>query len=306
MTSLRTLLLVLLVSLGCGRAPAQEGQAGGAHQGKAVPTMQMKSEDFFNQQYAHMVPHGLFTPQLSADPKVNQLFTFYNVNLFQLIALALMLVLFAGVNASFAAARPAPVLRVFRGWVHWIRDEMVYKVMGKEEGAKYAPYFVYVFFFVCFMNVLGLFPGSTTATATPFVTGAMALTTFLFMLVGGMKEQGVLEFWKGLLPHGLPAWLIPLMVVVELIGLVVKPFALTIRLFATMLAGHLVVYSFIGLVFLFAKMLEMNVFAWATAIPSVAMAAFIYIIESFVVLLQAYIFTYLSIIFVHQARHPAH
>ena len=107
--------------------------------------------------------------------------------------------------------------------------------------------------------------------------------------------------------HGLPIALIPLLAVVEFIGLFIKPFALTVRLFANMLAGHMILYSFIGMIFLFAKMLKMEVFASsATAIPSAAMGVFISIIESFISLLQAYIFVFLSVIFVHQSMHPAH
>jgi len=136
------------------------------------------------------------------------------------------------------------------------------------------------------------------------VTGAMALITFIMMVGGGMVEQGGVAFWKNLIPHGMPAWLVPLMFVVELIGLVVKPFALMIRLFANMLAGHLVVLSFLGLIFYFGE--SIGSLAYAVAVPSVGLAIFIMIIEAFVALLQAYIFTYLSILFVGMCRHPEH
>ena len=127
-------------------------------------------------------------------------------------------------------------------------------------------------------------------------------TTLFF----GMKQNGVVGFWKGLLPHGLPVGLIPLMIPIELIGLVVKQFALTVRLFANMLAGHLVIASVIGLIFVFTIMFKGSAFSYVTAVPALGMAVFIFIIESFVVLLQAYVFTYLSIIFLHQAIHQEH
>ena len=91
---------------------------------------------------------------------------------------------------------------------------------------------------------------------------------------------------------------------IELLGLMVKPFALMIRLFANMMAGHLVVLSFMGLIFFFAE--DLGNVAYAVAVPAVGMAVFIMIIEAFVALLQAYIFTYLSILFVGMCRHPEH
>ncbi len=181
---------------------------------------------------------------------------------------------------------------------------MVLPILGEKDGRRFLPYFLFLFFFIAFMNLLGLVPYGATATASIFVTGAMAFTTLCFMLGAGMMEQGPAQFWKSLIPHGMPAWLVPLMFVVELIGLFVKPFALMIRLFANMLAGHLVVLSFMGLIFFFAQ--SLHEVAYAVAVPATALAVFIMIIEGFVALLQAYIFTYLSILFVGMCMHPEH
>ena len=106
------------------------------------------------------------------------------------------------------------------------------------------------------------------------------------------------------MPH-VPLWLWPLMLVVELMGLLVKPAALMIRLFANMTGGHLVVLSFMGLIFFFAGR-EFSGAGWGIAPVAVAFGAFIMIIEGFVALLQAYIFTQLSILFVHASVHPEH
>lgn len=289
-------------------APQHQGEGHGA---PAKPTLEMENDQFFKAQYEHVVAHRVWP--------VDHEFTspwlhFYNVNVYQWVALLLIVLFFLPVLVSFGSGgRPGWITRVLRGWCRWIRDEMVYSVMGKDEGRKYAPYFIYLFFFITLMNCIGLVPSvpqwgflTATATATPYVTGAMALVTFAMMLFFGMKQNGVLGFVKGLLPHGLPMWLIPLMLVVEIVGLLVKPFALMIRLFANMLAGHLVIASLIGLIFLFAKMQHGAWSSYLTAIPGAGMAIFIFIIEAFVTLLQAYIFTYLSIIFVHQAVHQAH
>ena len=313
MSLIRILLCAIALATCAVAQGASEHPQGDAHaQGGATAggTMAMDSSAFFTERYSHLQPHALGAahgplPE-GAQHEAPSVFAFYNVNAAQLVALGLMLVVFMAVLASFRSSRTPWLLRVFRGFCRWIRDEMVFKVMGEEEGRKFAPYFMYLFFFIAFMNLVGMIPSSVTATACVFVTAALAILTFVMMVGGGMMHQGAVAFWKHLLPHGLPAWLVPLMFVLEVIGLLVKPFALTIRLFANMLAGHLVIYSFVGMIFLFAKMFEMGVLSWGTALPAVGMGVFISIIEAFVALLQAYIFTYLSIIFVQQSLHPAH
>jgi F-type H+-transporting ATPase subunit a len=266
---------------------------------------EMDDRDFFVLNFLHLIPHPVFGGH---GPEGETFATFYNNNLFQVFAVALMLVVFTLVKKSFAGGSPSGFVRVFRGWCHWLRDEVIYSVMGKEDGRAWAPYFLYVFFFVAFMNLMGLIPvWGVTATASYYVTGTLAMTTFFCMLFFGMRKQGVVGYFRNLLPHDLPIALLPLMAVVELVGMFIKPFALMVRLFANMLGGHMVVYAFLGMIFLFAKMMGGNVFlSTLTAIPAFGMSVFIMIIEGFISLLQAYVFTYLSVIFVHQAMHPAH
>jgi F-type H+-transporting ATPase subunit a len=283
-----------------GTAAPQDGGHG------SRSTMEMGNAEFFIEKYKHLQPHPVGVEHGAVDFHPGP-FTFYDVNVFQLIALGLIVLVFGGVLVSFRTSGGSSwLMRVFRGWCRWIRDEMVLPVMGDDEGRKFTPYFIYLFFFIAFMNLLGLIPGSVTSTACLFVTAALAAVTFVMMVVGGMMQQGVVTFWKNLLPHGLPFWLVPLMFVLEVVGLLVKPFALTIRLFANMLAGHLVIYSFVGMIFLFAKLLEMSPVAYGTAAVAVGVGVFISIIEAFVALLQAYIFTFLSIIFVQSSLHPHH
>ena len=228
-----------------------------------------------------------------------------NYQVFQVAAVLLMFVCLTGVPRYLRTGRGDVVTRFFAGFAHWIRDEVVYPVMGNTTGMKVLPWFLATFFFILFMNVLGLVPFGTTATSTFWVTGALALTTFLLMIFGGMLVQGPFAFWKNLVPH-VPWWLWPLLLVVELIGLIVKPFALMIRLFATQMGGHLVVLSFIGLIFAFAGEQLAATASYGTAPLWVAFAVFIMTIEIFVALLQAFIFTQLSVIFVQAALHPEH
>ncbi len=282
-----------------------------AHDGHALHTLAMKNNEFFTKTFSHSVPYAIWpAPQ---EGQAAPVYAIYNVQPWQWISLGLMLAIFLPVVFSFG--RPTGrATRIMRGWCLWVRDEMVYRVMGKEEGRAFVPFFLFLFFFLVFQNVVGLIPSVShsfpfsiyTATGTPYVTGAFALITFVMMLVFGMKKNGVVGYWKGLIPHGLPVILLPMMVVIELVGLLVKPFALMVRLFANMLAGHLVVGAALSLIFLFTKLQGGAITSYLTALPCAGMAIFIYTIEAFVTLLQAYIFTFLSITFIHQAMHQEH
>ncbi len=227
-----------------------------------------------------------------------------NLQIFQLAALFLIFVAFSGVPAYLRGGRGDLVTRTLAGFCLYIRDEMVDPAMGKKDGERFLPFFLSIFFFILFMNVMGLVPGSATATANIFVTGALAMITLSAMIGCGMGAQGPLAFWKNLVPH-VPGWHWPLMFVVELMGLFVKPVALMIRLFANMTGGHLVVLSFMGLIFFFAGV-DFSAAGWGIAPVAVAFAVFIMIIEAFVACLQAYIFTQLSILFVSASIHPEH
>lgn len=176
----------------------------------------------------------------------------------------------------------------------FVRDEIVVPNIG-EEGRPYLPYFLSIFFFVLFMNLLGMVPGSATATGNISVTASLALCTLFMINVAGMRAHGVGGYVKSLVPHGMPVWLLPLMYPIELLGLLTKTFALSIRLFANMIAGHIVIFAFLALIFLFGKL-------WVAPM-SVAAALGINLLELFVAFLQAYIFTLLSAIFVGSAIH---
>jgi F-type H+-transporting ATPase subunit a len=116
--------------------------------------------------------------------------------------------------------------------------------------------------------------------------------------VSGIKQHGFAAHWKNFIPHGLPWWVLPIIVPVEILGMLVKPAALTIRLFANLTAGHLIVLALFGLVYFFNSSV--------IALPVMGMAIGIYCLELFVCFVQAYIFTYLSIVFVGASVHPDH
>ena len=180
--------------------------------------------------------------------------------------------------------------------VLFVRDNICIPNMGEHDGKKMTPIFCSFFFFILTLNLMGLIPLFATATANVNVTAALALITLGFMIFGTIYKNGVGGFIQCFVPHGVPLPILFLLVPIEFLGMFIKAFALTIRLFANMLAGHIVIFSLVGMVATFG----------AIALPSVALALGIYLLEIFVCLLQAYVFTLLSAMFIGQMYHPAH
>lgn len=227
-----------------------------------------------------------------------------NFQIFMLLSIAMIFVVLGGVANYVRTGRGDILSRAFAGFCMYVRDEMVYPVMGEHTGRKFLPFFMTLFFFLVFMNVAGLIPFTATPTASIAVTFAMAAIILLVMVIGGMIVQGPLNYFKHLVPE-VPWWLWPVMFIVEIIGVVAKPFALMVRLFANMSGGHMVVLSFVGLIFL-ANSLAGATIGWSVSPFAVGFGVFIMIIEAFVALLQAYVFTYLAILFVGGSLHPDH
>ncbi len=227
----------------------------------------------------------------------------YNLQIFQLAALVMLLLAFSGVPDYLRTGKGDRVTALAAGFCLWVRDDLVEASMGKELGRKFLPLMMFLFFFIAAQNLMGLAPMSATPTASIFVTCALALVTFVIMIVGGIVAQGPVAFVKHLVPD-VPLLLWPLLFVIELAGLFIKPVALMIRLFANMTGGHLVVLSFTALVFLFAG--SFGTVGIALSPIWVGFAVFIMIIEAFVALVQAYIFTMLSALFIGASIHPEH
>ncbi|MFA6030048.1 MAG: F0F1 ATP synthase subunit A [Elusimicrobiota bacterium] len=203
---------------------------------------------------------------------------------------------------SRGSSRPARLLRgALEATVLFIRDGVVDPVLG-HAGRPYLHYFATLFLFILFCNLGGLIPYGATATGNVAVTAALASCTFGLILLAGTRAQGLGGFLVHLVPGGLPWPLIPFMFVIEALGLVTKCFALTIRLFANMIAGHIVALGFFSLIFTFAAA---GKWAGLAAAPfSVALVVFVYLLEVLVCTLQAYIFTMLTAVFVSGALHP--
>src|SRR5919201_663398 len=192
---------------------------------------------------------------------------------------------------------PSGVANLLEAIVVFLRDEVVLPNMG-EAGKPYLPYLLTVFFFILFCNLLGLIPFAATATGNVSVTAALALMSLIMIQVGGIREHGFKHHFQNLVPHGIPTWLLPIMIPVEIMGQFTKPFALCIRLFANMTAGHIVILSFLSMIFILKSLLVSPV--------SVFFALFISLLEVFIAFLQAYIFTILTSLFIGMSIHPQH
>ncbi len=179
----------------------------------------------------------------------------------------------------------------------FVRDEIARKNIGQHDGDRFVPYLLSAFFFILFVNLFGLVPWAATATGNVSVTVALALFTFVITQYAAIKAMG-LGGWLKHLTGGVAVWLWPIMVPVEILGLFTKPFALTIRLFANMVAGHIVILSLLGLIFALGSPF--------VAVGSVPMALAIFALELFVAFVQAYIFTMLSSLFIGQGVAHAH
>ena len=182
--------------------------------------------------------------------------------------------------------------------VIFVRDEIAIANMGEKEGIRFTPLLVTYFFFILIANLMGLIPLFSTATSNINVTAALALVTLGATQVYGIKQNGLFGYYKSLVPHGVPILLWPLMFVIEIMGLIAKHVALTIRLFANMVAGHIVLFAFIGLIIIFKSFIVAPV--------SVSFGIFVYFLEILVAFIQAYIFTVLSALFIGMSINPEH
>ena len=213
-----------------------------------------------------------------------------------LILAAVFLLLTFGLTYKKVSLVPRGITNLLEMLVLFVRDQIVIANLGEEDGRKMAPLFLSFFFFILFLNLMGLIPVFAGATGNVNVTAGLALVTLTVMIGGAIMKNGVGGFVSAFVPHGVPWPVLILLVPIEFLGMFIKSFALTMRLFANMFAGSIVVYSIIGLLIIFG-------FA---GFPALALAVAIYILKVFVAFLQAFVFTLLSALFINQIHHPAH
>jgi F-type H+-transporting ATPase subunit a len=192
---------------------------------------------------------------------------------------------------------PAGITNMLEAFVVFIRDQIAITSLGEEDGRRMTPFFCTMFFFILGLNLIGMIPLFATATGNISVTGGLAFITFCVMTLGAIMKNGLKGFLKALVPSGVPAPFLLIIVPIEALGLGIKSFALMIRLFANMMAGHIVILSILGMIV---------TIGYVAALPAVILALFISLLEVLVAFLQAYIFTLLSAIFIGLIYHPDH
>jgi F-type H+-transporting ATPase subunit a len=220
-----------------------------------------------------------------------------------LLCIATMLLALRGHNRKTEGGRaPRGVANGLEAMVLYLRNEVVLPNVG-HHGNAYVPFLLTLFFFILFANLLGLIPYGSTATGNISVTATLAIITFIVIEIAGMKTLGrkyinTIVFWPHDMSLPMKLFISPILTPIELIGKFTKPFALAIRLFANMTAGHVVLLALISLIFTFGS--------YYLAPAPLAMALGIMVLELFVAFLQAFIFTLLASVFIGLIREGAH
>jgi len=224
----------------------------------------------------------------------------------ELLAAILMLFIFVPLARRLAGGRPPKgrFWNMFEAIVLFIRDGMVRPAIGRHDADRFLPFILTLFFFILLCNLMGMVPGFGSPTASLSVTGPLALVTFLVGVGAGMKKYGIIGFWIGLCPpmevsFPLKIVLVPLLLVLEIIGLVIRYSVLAIRLLANMFGGHLGLAIIMGFIPAVAGSLLWLGVAPATVIGATAIS----MLELFVAFLQAYVFSFLAALFIGMAVH---
>jgi len=221
----------------------------------------------------------------------------------------LLIVIFISVAKSYNKRRdhaPKGLQSFLEPIIIFVRDDIAKESIGEKRYEKYLPFLLTIFFFILINNIMGIipfFPGGANVTGNIGVTGVLAAFTFIITTFSGNKN-----YWTHLVnAPGVPWWLkipVPLMPIVELMGVFTKPFVLMVRLFANITAGHIIILGFISLIFIFGEMSAG--LGYGVSVISVGFSVFMDFLELLVAFIQAYVFTLLSALYFGMATEEAH
>ena len=202
---------------------------------------------------------------------------------------SILLILVFGLSFRKQRMVPKGLANALESLVAYLRDDIIVPNLGRD-GRVFAPYLLTAFFFILLNNLLGLVPFGATATGNISVTASLAGLTFITVQVAGIRKHGLGGYFRHFIPSGLPWFIIPIMIPVEVMGMFTKHFALAVRLFANMIAGHITILALMSIIFLFKN--------WLITPFPLAIILFSSLLEVLIALIQAYVFTILSAVFI--------
>ena len=227
---------------------------------------------------------------------------------------------------------PSGFMNALESVVEFVRDGIVEPNVGRKWVKTWTPLLLTLGIFILAANAIGLIPifdvlslinhtvlhrpeesffsqllhGGTTATGNFNVTAALATITFVTIIIAGVRAHGFVQHWKNMVPHGLPLPVTIMLIPIEIMGMLVRPFALTMRLAANMTGGHIAILAILSFVFIFTDLSGQALVGVGIGVPSVVLAVLLSALEIIVVAVQAYVFTLLSAVFIGMAIHAHH
>jgi F-type H+-transporting ATPase subunit a len=227
---------------------------------------------------------------------------------------------------------PSGFMNALEAVVEFVRDGIVEPNVGRKWVNSWTPLLLTFAVFILAANAIGLIPifdvlsllnhsvlhlpeesfmarvlhGGTTATGNYNVTAALATVTFFAIITAGARAHGFVQHWKNLVPHGLPLPVTIMLIPIEIMGMFVRPFALTMRLAANMTGGHIAILAILSFVFIFTDLSGQALVGVGIGVPSVVLAVLLSALEIIVIAVQAYVFTLLSAVFIGMAIHAHH
>ncbi|QDT74012.1 F0F1 ATP synthase subunit A [Lacipirellula limnantheis] len=261
-------------------------------------------------EYNHQLDGKILIPQPFGKLKNNYEresgFAISKFMILEVVVALILIVVFTALAAKVRNGRPAKgkLWNLFESFLLFIRDDIARPAIGHHDADRFVPLLWTIFMFVLGCNLLGMLPWVGAPTGSFSVTIGLALVTFATVIVAGSLRFGIVGFWKNQVPQmGLPLplaiFIVPMLFAIEVLGLLIKHLVLSIRLLANMVAGHLVLLAIMGLAVAAAASANWHL----TATISVIGSALFSLLELFVAFLQAYVFTFLSALFIGAAVH---
>jgi F-type H+-transporting ATPase subunit a len=228
----------------------------------------------------------------------NQTIAFTNSSLYMFIAVAVISILMIGTGRQLVPGRLQSIAEISYEFV-----ASTIRSTAGSEGMKFFPLIFSLFMLICVSNLIGIIPYTFTISSHIIVTATLALLVFFTVLIYGLYKNGF-KFFKIFVPSGVPIYILPLVMFIEILSFFLRPVSHSVRLFANMLAGHIALKVFAGFVAMLGA--SLGVLGWAGGMLPLALTVALTALELLVAFLQAYVFAILTCIYLNDAIHPGH